>query len=60
MNNIVAFMAGNKMCHILEKPLTTTKILSLPLLVLDNSKTKSIDVLAQRIEGTNHVGSTMT
>jgi hypothetical protein len=51
MNNIIALMTRNKMCH-LRKKSTTTKILSLPLLVLGNPNTKSIDISAQGVEGT--------
>jgi hypothetical protein len=48
MNNIVAFITRNKVCHL--KQSTTTKTVSLPLLVLDNTKIKSIEISAQVIE----------
>ena len=51
MNSIITFMTCMK-CAILEKRSTTTKMLSLPLLVLGNPKTKSIEISAQGIEGT--------
>ena len=52
MNSIVALMTRNKMCPLRKKRSTTTKILSLPLLVLGNPNTKSIDISTQGVEGT--------
>jgi hypothetical protein len=39
-------------CAILEKQSTTIKTLSLPLFVLGNPKTKSIEISAQGARGT--------
>jgi len=50
MNNNITFMTWYKVCH-LENRSTTTKMISLPLLVLGNPNTKSIEISAQGIEG---------